>query len=557
MSLWLNFIAVLDPTTNLTTATHTGEGPYHEFEGSQGHVVVFVGFGKHHHFSEPDLDSGADGDWGCCTACNGELGTGQRVTPSVFGSQIGSFCEGTWEPAEICPQEVCDPTSECGGLPAVSSEGPQCSCDYCCRRREHGWHCTAVGFDPILSTKTKNGLLNNLGGAPWGYPGESIYSPYEFSGGIVADVDDRDHRVDVLRDLAFHGSPNDENPKSDDGTRIDLGGEGCTPMAAGFYSDFDHDGIPNQCDPCPSGSRPDVAIWQGGEFVGVQDLDQDGVSDGCDVCPGHADPINTNLDGEDVNGQDHVPDGCDPYATARIGNAVAPAPFEQASFAGSTACTCTRGATSNTAAGTPSARPRGARSSRRATRRHGRSPRSASTPGATRRDSRGLRSTWPWRPRREAAPPAHLGRGARRARRLCARAVHRRSGQRHRWRRRGDRRRGRGRRRIRRGDAHRRRVRSHRPVGRLAAGGCGAARARGAAAAVPAAGLRAGLPARDDAVQRLEHAPVGDPVRRPLDDDRHRRDARGDRRPRHGRGVHAASAHPRAWGGTVHCRAVR
>jgi hypothetical protein len=53
--------------------------------------------------------------------------------------------------------------------------------------------------------------------------------------------------------------------------------------------DFDNDGIPDGCDPCPL------------DFS--NDSDGDGVCDSNDICPGFDDTIDTDGDG--------IPDGCD------------------------------------------------------------------------------------------------------------------------------------------------------------------------------------------------------------------------------------------------------
>ncbi|MCC6522232.1 MAG: hypothetical protein IT373_06195 [Polyangiaceae bacterium] len=296
---WINWSALLDPVTN--TTVFAPNPAYHAFPGSDGHVVVFVSFRKHHEYPEPDADQPY-------VDCDCDLGSGRRVDPIVFGSQVGSFCEGTWEPSES-PEDGCEPTTQC------------------CWAAERGWQCVQ-SFNP-WSERTPNRLLNYLGNHPWGYPWESVYSSLTFAGGLLGPHECeaflcRDHRNGPIRVMAyaqpFLGPAG--TAVYDDGVRLDLGGPGCGLVLAGTVVDGDQDGIPDECDPCPA--RPDTPIWNGGEVVAFQDLDHDTVPDGCDMCPGRDDRLNTNLDGEEVNGRIHLPDGCDPYATARIDRAEAP-----------------------------------------------------------------------------------------------------------------------------------------------------------------------------------------------------------------------------------------
>lgn len=87
------------------------------------------------------------------------------------------------------------------------------------------------------------------------------------------------------------------------------------PMDGGWQADFDHDGVGDECDPCPL--TPDATDC---ELPDTDDLDNDRVTDSSDNCPRDANPLQENSDGDDLG------DACDlcPEA-ANVGGAPCPA----------------------------------------------------------------------------------------------------------------------------------------------------------------------------------------------------------------------------------------
>ena len=143
---------------------------------------------------------------------------------------------------------------------------------------------------------TPQGLTNDLGPAPFGYPGDYVYKPDNFSGGLG------NGGADPIPNFAF--SP-------DDTRRITLGGPNCQPMLVGDLAvpnpDLDADGIPDGCDPCSLfTSAPDAVVWHSiPPHAQWRDSDGDGVIDGCDNCPYVHNPSQLDTDG------DGIADPCD------------------------------------------------------------------------------------------------------------------------------------------------------------------------------------------------------------------------------------------------------
>ncbi|RLB60585.1 MAG: hypothetical protein DRI90_13390, partial [Deltaproteobacteria bacterium] len=195
--------------------------------------------------------------------CDGVLGAGNWVDPQVWGSHLG-FCEGSYVQGEC----------------------------------EANW----------VGDLTPLGLINSLNSPPFAYPGETVYQAEPFAGGLG----NPDEDVTPIREHIFH--------EYEVSVRLDLGTGYCLPFVAGTepLGDTDSDGIPTGCDPCDNAEVPDVALWQAGVLVGFADSDDDGIPNGCDACPYGNDFENTNVDGEDVNSRDSVPDGCDRYASTTV-----------------------------------------------------------------------------------------------------------------------------------------------------------------------------------------------------------------------------------------------
>jgi hypothetical protein len=88
----------------------------------------------------------------------------------------------------------------------------------------------------------------------------------------------------------------------------------CPTAANADQADTDHDGFGDACDPCVMGPQS----GSDGDRDGIDDAcdvcltgpnheeDGDGALDGCDVCPGIADPAQTDADGDGLG------DACDP-----------------------------------------------------------------------------------------------------------------------------------------------------------------------------------------------------------------------------------------------------